>query len=163
MKTRNLITALTLTILFAASMCVSPLPSARGQMASNGPCSIEIISLKEGDKVGRSVTVRGKATIPTDGYLWLLSKKSSLGNQWWPQPGGPIETRKGEWEAEVFFGRPEDIDSNFDVAAVVVSRQTSAELTKWFSTAQKLDYPPVAFPNTNSSCSVVTVKVVKVS
>lgn len=162
MKTKNFITAVTFTILFAASMCFSTLATAQSQMASTQPCSIEITSLKEGDKVGRSVTIRGKASIPASGSLWLLSRKRSMGNQWWPQ-AGPIEITNGEWEAEVFFGRPDDIGSNFDVAAVVVNSQTSATFTKWFSTAKELDYPPEPFPNTNSSCSVVTVKVVKVS
>lgn len=162
MKTRTFIIAATLTILFAASIFVSPFASARGQLALSGPCSIEITSLKDGDKVGRSVTVRGKASIPANGNLWLLARKSSMANNWWPQ-AGPVEFPKGEWEAEVFFGRPDDVGSNFDVAAVVVDSQTSAMFIKWFSNAQKLDFPPIPFPDTNSSCSVVTVKVVKVS
>lgn len=162
MKTKNFITVVTLTILFAVSTCLSPLASVRGEIASNQGCSIEITSLKAGDKVGRSVTVRGKASLPAEGNLWLLSRKRSMGNQWWPQ-AGPVEITDGEWEAEVFFGRPEDIGSNFDVAAVVVSSQTSATFIKWFSTAKALDYPPVPFPDSHSPCSVVTVKVVKVS
>ena len=162
MNTKNFTIAVTLTILFAASTCVSPFATARGQIASTQPCSIEITSLKDGDKVGRSVTVKGKASIPAAGNLWLLSRKRAMANQWWPQ-AGPVEITNGEWEAEVFFGRPEDIGSNFDVAAVVVNSQTSATFIKWFSTAKELDYPPVPFPNTHSSCSVVTVKVVKVS
>jgi hypothetical protein len=162
MNTKNLITAVTLTILFVAATCLSPLATARGQVTAKQPCSIEITSLKDGDTVGRSVIVKGKASLPAAGNLWLLSRKRAMANQWWPQ-AGPVEITNGEWEVQVFFGRPEDIGSNFDVAAVVVNSETSAGFIKWFSTAKDLDYPPVPFPNTNSSCSVVTVKVVKVS
>jgi hypothetical protein len=161
MTIKNFITAVTLTILFAASTCFSPFANAHEGNTAAGMCAVEIISLKPGDKVGQSVTVRGKATIPPDGYLWILAHKSSLGNQWWPQAGGPVEITNGEWEAEVFFGRAEDVGSNFDVAAVVVNAQTSAALTKWFATAKALDYPPVSFPDATSSCSIVKVKVIR--
>jgi len=161
MTVKNLITAVTLTILFAVSTCLSPFANTHAGNTAAATCAVEITSLKAGDKVGQSVTVRGTATIPADGYLWIFARKSSLGNQWWPQAGGPVEIANGEWEAEVFFGRAEDVGSNFDVAAVVVNAQTSAALTKWFATAKALDYPPVSFPDANSSCSIVKVKVIR--
>jgi hypothetical protein len=126
-----------------------------------GSCAVEITSLKPGDKVGPSVTVKGVGDIPANGYLWILARKKSLGNQWWPQAGGPVEIDEHHsWEAEVFFGRPSDVGSIFEVAAVVVTRQTNEELVNWFATAKALDYPPVAFPN-SAGCQVVTVKVEK--
>jgi hypothetical protein len=161
MNITNSITAVTLTILFVASTCGSPIANARPGITGDGACSIVITSLMAGDKVGASVTLKGKASIPPDGNLWILSHKSSIGNQWWPQ-AGPLEILDGEWKTEVFFGRPADVGSDFDVAAVVVNAQTSGALVKWFATAKALDYPPVPFPDGNSSCPVVKVKVVKV-
>jgi len=161
MTIKNYITAVTLIILIAVSTWLAPLANTHAGITTVGPCSIEITSLKAGDKVGSSVTVRGKATIPPDGNLWLLARKSSMGNQLWPQAGGPVEITSGEWEAEVYFGRAEDVGSNFDVAAVVVNAQTSAALTKWFATAKALDYPPVSFPDVNASCSIARVKVIR--
>ncbi|HEY3579783.1 MAG TPA: hypothetical protein VGK82_04540 [Pyrinomonadaceae bacterium] len=160
MKYNNIIAAMTLMAVLITFTCFSPLVRAQTGTAPQARCSVEINSLKDGDKVGESVTVRGNATIPADGNLWLLAHKSSMGNQWWPQ-AGPIEIKNGEWQAEVFFGRSRDVGSNFEVAAVVVNHETNTALTKWFSTARTSDYPPVVFPDANSSCSVVKVTVVK--
>jgi hypothetical protein len=137
--------------------------AAQGQTVPSTACTVTITSIKEGDQVGASATIKGTARHPVDGNLWILARKTSMGNQWWPQAGGAVEIgpRNGEWEAEVFFGRPSDIGSNFDVAAVVVNRQTSTELTKWFSTAKELDYPPIRFPDSLSGCPVVRVRVTK--
>jgi hypothetical protein len=152
----------TFVLLFLALICWARPAEAQSSGASSGACSVEISSLNEGDKVGPSVTVKGLATTPTDGYLWILARKKSMGNQWWPQAGGAVEIGEGgRWEAEVFFGRPADVGSTFEVAAVVVNRQTDERLIKWVATAKELDYPPVAFPNSVSNCRVVTVKVVK--
>ena len=137
--------------------------TAQAQTVSATACTVNITSIKEGDQVGASATIKGTATHPVDGYLWIMARKTSMGNQWWPQAGGAVETgqRNGDWEAEVFFGRSSDVGSNFDVAAVVVNRQTSTELTKWFSTAKELDYPPIRFPDAISGCPVVLVRVTK--
>lgn len=134
---------------------------AQIQAPSSNVCSVEISSPNPGDKVGPSTTVKGLAQIPADGYSWILSRKKSMGNQWWPQAGGPVEIDESRhWEAEVFFGRPIDIGSTFEIAAVVVTRQTSQEMVNWFATAKALDYPPIPFPN-SSGCRVVIIKVEK--
>ena len=149
-------------LLFLALTCLSLPAGAQSVGAPSGACSAEISSLSDGDKVGPSVTVRGVAALPADGYLWLLARKKSMGNQWWPQAGGAVETDdKGRWEAEVFFGKPADVGSTFEVAAVVVNRQTDQRLINWFATAKELEYPPITFPNAVTGCRVVTVKVVK--
>ena len=139
-----------------------PESSAQKQTPSVSDCSLKILLPQPGDKVGQSMTVKGTAKIPEDGFLWVLAKKKSMGDLWWPQPGGPIGIENGEWEAEVFFGRPSDVGSTFEIAAVVVTSQTNQALRKWFSTAQQLDYPPIQFPN-SYQCPVVTVKVEKSS
>jgi|ERR1043166_144093 hypothetical protein len=127
-----------------------------------GVCSVKITSPEEGSKVGSSVRVRGTGIIPAGGYLWILVRKKSLGDQWWPQGGGAVEIDETHrWEAEAFFGIPGDVGSTFEVAAVVVNRQTNEYLVKWFSTAKDLDYPPVSFPTPISFCSVISIKVVK--
>jgi hypothetical protein len=162
MKSKTSSIALRVLILLAAFTSLSAISHAQGG-GSKVPCAVEITSIKDGDKVGPSVTVRGKGKIPTDGNLWILVRKRAMGNQWWPQAGGPVEIDKNEeWEAEVFFGRSEDVASNFDVVGIVVSHQTSAEFIKWFSTAKALDYPPVPFPDVNSFCQVVRIKVTRV-
>jgi len=106
------------------------------------------------------MTVKGTAMIPAEGFLWVLAKKKGMGSQWWPQAGGPVEIESGHWEAVVYFGRPDDVGSTFEIATVVVNRQTNEDLVKWFATAKALDYPPIPFPN-NVGCPIETVKVEK--
>ena len=154
--TGTLITFLLATlVLFAVNV--------QAQNTSPTTCVVKITSHKEGDKVGASAPVRGTATIPLDGYLWIVARKSSMNNQWWPQAGGAIkpDDTTGEWEAEVFFGQPRDVESNFDVVAVVVNLQTNKDLAKWASTAEQNGYPPVRFPNAISGCPIVQVRVMK--
>ena len=154
--TLNLMTCLLATfVLFAAN--------TQAQSTSVTPCEAKITSLKPGDKVGASATVRGTSNIPVDGYLWIFARKTSMGNQWWPQAGGAVkpEDPASEWEAEVFFGIPADIQSNFDVVAVVVNQQTDKDLTKWFSTAPAARQP-VRFPDAISGCPIVRVRVTKI-
>ena len=154
--TVNFITCLLVTLVLFA-------PNTQAQNTSASPCEAQITSLKQGDKVGPSATVRGSANIPVDGYLWLFARKTSMGNQWWPQAGGAIkpEGPNNEWEAEVFFGIPADIQSNFDVVAVVVNQQTDKGLTKWFSTAHQTRQP-VRFPDAISGCPIARVRVTKI-
>jgi hypothetical protein len=154
--TVNLITCLLgMLVLFAAN--------TQAQSTGVTPCEAKITSLKQGDKVGPSATVRGTANVPLDGYLWLFARKTSMGNQWWPQAGGAVnpDDTTSEWEAEVFFGIPADIQSNFDVVAVVVNQQTDRDLTKWFSTAHQTRQP-VRFPDAISGCPIVRVRVTKI-
>jgi hypothetical protein len=164
MKSTQIKTTGTLNTFLLATLVLF---AANAQAQNNSvaaPCVTKITSHKDGDKVGDSATVRGEADVPVEGYLWLVARKSSMGNQWWPQGGGPVKpnetTRK--WEAEVFFGEPRDVESNFDVVAVVVSQQTNKDLAKWFSTAQQNNrYPPVRFPDSISGCPIVHVRVTK--
>ena len=137
--------------------------NAQAQSVSATPCEVKITSIKEGEHVGPSATIGGTATLPLEGYLWLFARKTSMGNQWWPQAGGAIvpDGKTSAWKAEVFFGVPSDIGSNFDVSAVVVNQQTDKDLTQWFSTAQQRGYPPVRFPDSISSCRIVSVTVTK--
>jgi hypothetical protein len=154
--TGTLITFLLATlVLFAAN--------AQAQNNPVTPCVVKIISHKEGDKVGENGTVRGTASVPLDGYLWIMARKSSIGNQWWPQAGGAVkpDDTTGEWEAEVFFGEPRDVESNFDVVAVVVNQQTNKDLAKWFSSEQPNRNRPVRFPDSISGCPIVRVRVTK--
>lgn len=165
MKNAQNVGATVVLSLIALALPVFPHPSEKAQ-PQPGPslphaCAVEILSPKPGDKVGQSTTVKGTANISTDGFLWILARKKGMGNQWWPQAGGAVEIDESHlWEAVVFLGRPEDIGSTFEVAAVVVSRQTNEELVNWFATAKALDYPPRPFPN-SIGCEVMTIKVEK--
>jgi hypothetical protein len=130
-------------------------------MSKNAPeCAVDITAPKPGGKVRGDALVSGTAKIPADTYLWILAHKKGL-RGWWPQGGGEADVKEGKWEVLVVFGKPGEIGT-FEIAAVVVDKQTNEDLKRWVEDAPRKSYPPINFPNPVEGCSVKTVPVDKV-
>jgi len=125
-------------------------------------CSVEIVSPKAGAKVRRDSLVSGSAKIPTNGYLWVLAHKKGV-KQWWPQGGGEVEIQDGKWDVLVKFGKEGAQEVGvFEIAAVVVDKQTNEDLKRWVEDAPKNGYLPTSFPNAFQGCPIVRLSVDKV-
>jgi hypothetical protein len=138
-------------------------PPAVAQNATK--CEVKITTPQPGDKVGKSGRVRGTAKIPNGTYLWVLAHMKDLVAEWWPQGGRPavIDPDEG-WVIITGYGAAEDVNQQFEVAAVVVDANTNTRLRAWVEECKKRnDYPPIEFPDAVSGCVPVKVVVNKTS
>lgn len=129
------------------------------------PCAIEITTPQPGDKVGKNGWVRGTATIPNGTHLWILAHLKDLVAEWWPQGGhaAVIAPEDAKWVIRAGYGVEDDVDQQFEVAAVVVDQNTNTRLRDWFKTAKTEGYPPIEFPDSVEGCVPVKVVVNKTS
>src|SRR6267142_387395 len=124
------------------------------------PCAVDIAAPSPGGKVRGDALVSGTAKIPAESYLWILAHKKGL-KGWWPQGGGEADVKEGKWDVLVVFGKPGEIGT-FEIAAVVVDKQTNEDMKRWVEDAPRKGFPPINFPNPVEGCSVKTVPVDKV-
>lgn len=144
--------ALLLTLLILAA----PTFQAQQINLTTNPCVVEIHTPVNGDRVNKSVSVKGRANLPPEAYLWLLVQMDGFdADSWWPQPGPVRIDKDGTWKAVAFFGGEQDIGNNFVVAVVAVDDQRNGEMKRWLNTAQQRDYPPRNFPEHLSPCSSI--------
>lgn len=152
-------------VIYTAAICFvlsTGAPTAVAQSAAK--CKVKITVPQPGDKVGKDGRVRGTATIPSGGYLWVVAHMKDLAAEWWPQAGRPaVIDKDGGWVIIAAYGRAEDVGQQFEVAAVVVDANTNARLRDWFKTAREHDYPPIEFPDAVEGCIPVKVTVNKTS
>jgi hypothetical protein len=120
------------------------------------PCSVSVQITR---RVGGGGLVTGTATLPPDGFLWVLARPQGFAG-WWPQGGGPASIQGGRWAVYVTYGISGQLGA-FDVAVVVVGPQGNQELREWVQAARP-PYPPIEFPPTLPQCPVRTFGVQKV-
>ncbi|MFA7060074.1 MAG: hypothetical protein WC156_04575 [Pedobacter sp.] len=142
-------------VFFGFDTPIVGIPQANAQ-----ECSVDIIAPKPGGKVRIDALVSGTANIAANSYLWVLAHRKGL-KGWWPQGGGEADVKEGKWEVLVTFGKPGEIGT-FEVAVVVVDKQTNEDLKRWVEDAPRKNYPSFNFPNPVEGCSVKTVLVDKV-
>lgn len=132
-----------------------------GQQKENSQCTIEILSPKEGEHVGGTASVIGRAHIPEGKDLWLFDHVKGLA-LWWPQGAGPANVEDGKWEVLATFGGDQDIGRNFEIALAVLEPAETKELLQWFKEADKTGkYPGLRFPPVVHGCPVPRVTVNK--
>src|SRR5258708_10188649 len=104
-------------------------------------CQIKVTTPQPGDKVGKDGRVRGTAKIPPETHLWVLSHMKDLTEEWWPQGKRPvsIDPKTGEWVIITGYGRPEDVNRDFEVAIAVVGEGANQALLDWFKDAKEKD------------------------
>jgi len=116
----------------------------RGMTA--GTARVSILAPASGELVGKAGVVRGTATLPEDGRLWVLVHRRDL-DGWWPQGGGPALFDGDKWSARVRYGDFADAGSEFEIAALIVRRPTHDLWLDWIARLQETDaFPPVQLP-----------------
>jgi hypothetical protein len=116
----------------------------RGMTVGNS--RVSILAPASGALVGRAGVVRGTATLPEDGRLWVLVHRRDL-DGWWPQAGGPALFEGAEWRVGVRYGEPRDAGRQFEIAALIVRQPTHDFWLDWVARLQETGaFPPVQLP-----------------
>lgn len=146
------------------SLLISSLAAYGGDSRSRPACLIQLAEPREGQQVGQSVTVKGKATLPAGGHLWVFARRENFGDQdvWWPQAEGRIDPGTGEWKVSASIGEQRDIGWSFDIAVAVFEEDDNLELKSYIREAMKTgSWLPIEMPS--SICPPRLLKVKKSS
>jgi len=110
-----------------------------------GPCKTGISSPKKGDTVATSGEVRGTATVPHGMFLWVFFQREGLA-KWWPQSGGAVRVRDGEWVVHAVYGDEKDpgkdAGANSVMTSVVVDQRTNDEIVEYVQESESKNYYP---------------------
>jgi hypothetical protein len=112
-------------------------------------CLIKLAEPRNGQQVGRSVTVKGTATIPAGDHLWVFARRENFQDQdvWWPQAEGRIDPGTGEWKVSTSIGEPHDIGWTFDIAVAVFKEDENLALKNQVREAMKTgNWLPIEMP-----------------
>jgi hypothetical protein len=139
-----------------AALLAMAVPGRAQARHPSGTCSV-IVQMPR--RVWGGGLVTGAATLPPDGFLWVLARPHGFAG-WWPQGGGPASIEDGRWAVYVTYGVSGQLGP-FDVAVVAVGPQANQELREWVQAARP-PYPPTDFPPTLPQCQVQTFGVQKV-
>ncbi len=105
---------------------------ARSQgLKLHSPQAIRLEAPREGQTVGATTLVCGRAALPPAAFLWVFAKRSDAAG-WWPQAGASAAFEGEHWTQLCKLG---DADSNghaFDIAAVAVDNRTHHRILRWF-------------------------------
>jgi len=117
-----LVTALVaLTLLPAAS----PAPAQEAA----APCGIAIDSPRNGQPAPRTIDVRGTATLPPGGHLWLFARRVDYDPEWWLQGEAKVDTNH-QWHRFVTLGEGRDSGFEFNLTAAVFSTAEHDQLKR---------------------------------
>jgi hypothetical protein len=124
-------------------------------------CEVRFTEPAAGSRIGGIPLVRGTATIPRSGHLWILAHKAGF-NGFFPQGNGAAQLIGNEWEVLVYLGNKGDY-GQFEIIALVVSDQTHQELENWVQNAPKTQppYQPITFPTAVDNCSIARLRLDK--
>lgn len=128
-----------------------------GQSTQRTPaCKIEITSPTFRMDVSAKIEANGTAQNPSGTYIWVFARRKGL-ELWWPQPRGMV--REGSWRGPVYFGTLDDVGSQFEVLAAVVTDDVDRRLRAWFSIAERTGaYPPIPLPQVLCTTLVVVIR-----
>ncbi|MGB0910469.1 MAG: hypothetical protein ACPGYT_08915 [Nitrospirales bacterium] len=106
-------------------------------------------SLK-GQEVGIRTEVKGKATVPSDYFLWILVHRiEEQEKSWWPQGQVEIDPQTFTWSKKVKFGEERDIGYQFEIAVITVSKEEHEKLSRyWFMVKNTGRSSPIKMPMT---------------
>ncbi|MBF0537142.1 MAG: hypothetical protein HQL03_02700 [Nitrospirae bacterium] len=153
-KQRNMLLVLSMVVLLLFVFETQTVRS--GELRLN---KVAITSLKDGDTIGCTLTVKGtinRATANNDG-VWVFVHRKVLKNQWWPEP--QANDVGNNWEALATVGIKEDIGADFEIAVATFDKNSEKIISDYFKEANKTGrFPPMEFPSTTSNVDIVTVK-----
>ncbi len=145
----------------AAALIMPATPGDINAQHRQQECAVAVEAPQNGGRVTEPAgDVSGTATLPPEGYLWVLVRRQGLSG-FWPQGGGSRPVTNGRWQAYATYGKPGEL-GNFEIAVVVVGPQANQFLMTWVQNARE-PYTPTTFPNTLQQCPVRMLVVQKVS
>ncbi len=105
---------------------------------------------QNGEEVGIRTAVKGKATIPSDHFLWILVHRiEEQEKSWWPQGHVEITPHTLTWSKKVKFGEERDIGYQFEIAVITVSKEEHEKLSRyWFMVKNTGRSSPIKMPTT---------------
>ncbi len=105
--------------------------------------------IRDGFGVGKTMDVKGTATIPSGNYLWVLVHRvEGFKNVWWPQNEAEINPITKKWEVHIVFGGLQDIGFDFEIAAIVVDKKEHLKLQEYRNRAMMSgDWRPIPLPS----------------
>jgi hypothetical protein len=133
----------------AVALCLFGNSYCRAQETST--CSVQISAPLQGDKVGPSGEIKGKASLPAGSFLWIFVHREGL-QLWWPQGNGATKVKKsGDWKVSATFGDESNLDkdrsANFEIKALMVDQKADSELKEYVATTLSSGrYPGVQLP-----------------
>ncbi len=107
---------------------------------------------QDGQEVGITTEVTGKAVLPDDNFLWVLAHRiKDYEKSWWPQGRAIVDPKKSTWKMNVQFGAEQDIGYQFEIAVITVSKVEHEKLTRyWFMVKNTGRSTPIKMPQTTS-------------
>jgi hypothetical protein len=109
-------------------------------------CVAQILSPRRGEEVAHSGVVRGRATLPAGGYLWVLAHRKDV-NGWWPRGEGPVAIVNDSWTVQVNYGDSKDSGFQVEIAAVIVTQAVHERWLEWVQNVKNTGiFPPVQLP-----------------
>jgi hypothetical protein len=113
---------------------------------ASAACSVEIVSPRSGEPVGKVGLVEGLAVMPEGSHLWLLVHRKDV-DGWWPQGDGAVQIVGRGWKTPVSYGEPHDVGHSFEIVAVVVGQPSHELWEDWVAEVKRTgSASPVALP-----------------
>jgi hypothetical protein len=132
-----------------------PLTTTRRRQQPN---TVRILAPRNGEQVGARGVVRGTSNINDKSHVWVLVHFKLLAGQWWPQDKPRVDAN-GNWEALVYFGGPQDIGFDFEIAVATFDEKAEKEILAYHEYGRKSgQWLPIEFPATTSNVDIVTVR-----
>jgi hypothetical protein len=149
-------------VALALALVWSGLLQGQGVVNSGARSTVAISEPATGGTVGLQTTVRGAASALGSDHVWLLVRMTDFAPLWWPQREAAVDPTTGQFKGKVVFGGPQDVGSEFDVAAITVDALGHAVLMEYWKKAMSTgDWKPIEIPKPTSPPAIVTVKKTK--
>ena len=122
------------------------------------PLAIIITEPSDGDKVSRSIMVKGTIAgeFLDNRYMWVvIHPHVSMG--WWPQTGR-ISPYAGKWFIQAWIGLEEDVGKKFDIAVILVNEDTNQYYQNYLEQGKETgNYPEIPLPEDAGISDLITV------
>jgi tetratricopeptide (TPR) repeat protein len=135
-------------------------PSPGKNISAGTTRSVRITYPSEnGASIGKTLTVRGVASLPPTEHLWVLATRADFEGRWWPLGQAEVDAVTGSWEKEVPLGAAGGLGQEFDIAAIIVDDTTHAALADYLKRAMSsINVTPIQLPPAKSSSFVRRVR-----
>ena len=152
-----------ITVIISTPPTPSPTPTATPTPTPTPtspppPLAINITAPSEGDKIPRSIMVRGTISgdLPDNQYMWVVAHPH-VSSGWWPQTGR-IRPSGGNWYVQAWIGVETNVGDNFDIAVVLVNEDSDQYYQDYLEHGMETgDYPEISLPNDASIYHLIMI------